>query len=55
MEKFWLKHKVAIILAALGALFHAVYVVYVIVAIGNRGGDLHSWLFVDKFAIVDFP
>jgi hypothetical protein len=55
MEKFWLKHKVAISLATLGALFHVIYVVYALATIGNRGGELHQWYVTDKFVIVDFP
>lgn len=53
VENFWLKHKVAICLAALGTLFHVLYVVYVLGVIWIRGGEAYS--ITALFAIVDFP
>jgi len=54
IEKFWLKHKVAIILASLAALFHVGFVVYGLVAIGNSGGE-RKYAITAWFVIVDFP
>ncbi len=52
-EKFWLKHKVAIVLAFLAALFHVGFVVYGLVVIGDSGEEKYA--ITAWFVIVDFP